>query len=69
MSELLRTFLENERGIKRFLSRFLRRPQDIDDLTQETFLRAFAAEALRDAAVIVDASRARFCIASQETSH
>jgi len=40
--------LENERGIKRFLSRFFPRAQDVDDLAQETFLRAFAAEAERD---------------------
>lgn len=45
MSELLRAFLENERGIKRFLSKFLMRSQDVDDVAQETFLRAFAAEA------------------------
>jgi RNA polymerase sigma factor (sigma-70 family) len=45
MSELLRAFLENERGIKRFLSKFLMRSQDVDDIAQETFLRAFAAEA------------------------
>ena len=42
MSKILRAFLENERGIKRYLSRFFSRSQDIDDLTQETFLRAFA---------------------------
>jgi RNA polymerase sigma-70 factor (ECF subfamily) len=48
MSLMLRAFLENERGIKRFLSRFFSRAQDVDDLAQETFLRAFAAEAERD---------------------
>jgi RNA polymerase sigma factor (sigma-70 family) len=48
MSELLRAFLENERGIKRFLSKFLMRSQDVDDIAQETFLRAFAAEAKQD---------------------
>ena len=48
MSLMLKTFLENERGIKRFLSRFFPRAQDVDDLAQETFLRAFAAEAERD---------------------
>ena len=42
MSMILRTFLENEGGIRRYLSRFLSRPQDVEDLTQETFLRAFA---------------------------
>ena len=42
MSPILRAFLENERGLKRYLSRFFSRSQDVDDLTQETFLRAFA---------------------------
>lgn len=42
---MLRAFLENERGIKRLLSRYLPRKQDVDDIAQETFLRAFAAEA------------------------
>ena len=35
MSKILRAFLENERGIKRYLSRFFSRSQDIDDLTQD----------------------------------
>lgn len=48
MSNLLRAFLENERGIKRFLSKFLVRPQDVEDVAQETFLRAFVAEAEQD---------------------
>ena len=48
MSQILRVFLENERGLKRFLSRFFPRAQDVDDIAQETFLRAFAAEADRD---------------------
>ena len=48
MSQILRAFLENERGLKRFLSRFFPRAQDVDDIAQETFLRAFAAEADRD---------------------
>jgi RNA polymerase sigma factor (sigma-70 family) len=47
---MTRAFLENERGIKRLLSRFFRRTQDVDDLAQETFLRAFAAEARDDVA-------------------
>jgi len=48
MSRMLTAFLENERGIKRLLSRFFSRPQDVDDIAQETFLRAFAAEANQD---------------------
>lgn len=50
MSRMLRAFLENESGIRRFLSRRVRRPQDVDDLTQETFLRAYAAEGEQDVA-------------------
>lgn len=42
MSMILKTFLENERGIKRYLARFFPRAQDVDDLAQETFLRAYA---------------------------
>lgn len=44
MSEVLRIFLENERAIRRYLSRFRAAPQDIEDSLQETFLRGFAAE-------------------------
>ncbi|MCW5571455.1 MAG: RNA polymerase sigma factor [Steroidobacteraceae bacterium] len=44
MSEVLRIFLENERGIRRWLSRLRVAPQDIEDLLQETFVRGFAAE-------------------------
>lgn len=48
LSQIFRAFLQNERGLKRFLSRYFSRTQDIDDIAQETFLRAFAAEADRD---------------------
>jgi RNA polymerase sigma factor (sigma-70 family) len=48
MSPMLRAFLENERGLKRFLGRFLPRAHDVDDVAQETFLRAFAAETDQD---------------------
>ena len=48
MSRILKAFLENERGLKRFLSRFLPHAQDVDEIAQETFLRAFAAEASED---------------------
>lgn len=48
MSLILQAFLEHERAIKRFLKRFRLRPQEIEDLSQETFLRAFAAEAVQD---------------------
>ena len=45
MSEILRAFLVHERALKRFLGRFFTTAQDVDDLAQETFLRAFAADA------------------------
>ncbi len=45
MSRILNIFLENERALKSFLSRFLHRGQDIDDVAQETFIKAFAVEA------------------------
>ena len=44
MSEILKTFLKNEASLRRFLARFSLSAQDIDDFTQETFLRGFAAE-------------------------
>lgn len=44
MSDILKSFLSNERALKKYLSRFFRRPQDVDDVAQETFLKAFAAE-------------------------
>lgn len=37
-------FYENEGPIKAFISRFMYRPQDVDDIAQETFIRAFKAE-------------------------
>ena len=37
-------YLEHETFLKRFLRRFLSSPDDIDDLVQETFLRAYTAE-------------------------
>lgn len=44
MSRLVRAFLENERSLKRFLARFFTRREDIEDIVQETFLRALRAE-------------------------
>ncbi|MEZ5928639.1 MAG: RNA polymerase sigma factor [Parvularculaceae bacterium] len=43
MSRLLRAFLDNETAIRRIVARYRRRGNDVDDLVQETFLRAFAA--------------------------
>ncbi len=43
-TSVLNTFLEQQNSLKLFISRFIRRPQDIDDVAQETFIRAFMAE-------------------------
>lgn len=37
-------FVKHQEFLKRFLSRFLSRPQDIEDVVQDTFLKAYAAE-------------------------
>ena len=39
-----RAFQEQQAPLKAFISRLIRRPQDIDDIAQETFVRAFLAE-------------------------
>ena len=44
MSTILEAYLENEKALKRFLRRFIRSREGADDLAQEAFLRAFAAE-------------------------
>lgn len=41
---ILDTFLQNEPSLKYFISRFLVSPHDIEDISQETFLRAYEAE-------------------------
>lgn len=38
------TFIENESFLKRFLKRFLSCPQDIEDVVQDTYLKARSAE-------------------------
>ena len=43
-SEISMAFSEQQTPLKAFISRFIRRPQDIDDIAQETFVRAFTAE-------------------------
>ena len=44
MSEILQAFIENERTIRRIFARYCSRAEDVEDLTQETFLKCFAAE-------------------------
>lgn len=43
-SSISAAYLEHESFLKRFLKRFLSRPDDIEDVVQETFLRAYNAE-------------------------
>ena len=45
MSTILEAYLENKVALKRYLRRFSRSREAADDLAQEAFLRAFAAEA------------------------
>ena len=47
MSTILEAYLENEVALKRFLRRFIKSREGADDLAQEAFLRAFAAESGR----------------------
>ena len=47
MPTILETYLENETALKRFLKRFIKSREGADDLAQEAFLRAFAAESDR----------------------
>lgn len=48
-SAVSKAFFENESFLKKFLARFLSHPEDIEDVAQETFLKAFNAE--RNAAI------------------
>ena len=47
LSGILEAYLENELALKRYLRRFIRSREAADDLAQEAFLRAFAAESRR----------------------
>ena len=44
LSSVSMAFIENESFLKRFLKRFLSRPQDIEDVVQDTYLKACRAE-------------------------
>lgn len=47
MPTILEAYLENETALKRYLRRFIHSREAADDLAQEAFLRAFAAESGR----------------------
>lgn len=44
MASVSETFVENSLFLKRFLARYFANAQDIEDVAQEAYLRAFAAE-------------------------
>jgi len=44
MSKVFKAFIQNERAIRKYIARYCSHPQDIEDFTQETFLKGFAAE-------------------------
>lgn len=48
ISSIYDTFLGSESALRRYLTRFVHRPEDIDDMAQETFLRAYSATSGRD---------------------
>lgn len=43
-SRISATFEQNEGFLKKFVSKFLNRPEDIEDIVQETFLKAYDYE-------------------------
>lgn len=48
MSRVTECFLDNEEALKRYLQRFVDLPQDVEDLAQEAFLKAYSFERKSD---------------------
>jgi len=48
LSGISEAFVENDSFLKKFLARFLSSPQDIEDVVQEAYLRAYVAEQKKD---------------------
>lgn len=48
LSGIYKTYLSNELALKRYLRRFFYRAEDIDDMAQETFLKAYKHTQQRD---------------------
>ena len=44
-SKVLVSYLRHEKALKKYLYRFFSRPQDVDDVAQEAFIKVFATEA------------------------
>ena len=47
-SSIYDAFISNESALRRYISRMVYRPEDIDDMVQETFLRAYNATSTRE---------------------
>ena len=60
LSAVSAAFLEHQSFLKKFLSQYLYNQQDIDDVAQETYLRAYQAEQKKD---IEQPKAFLFCIA------
>lgn len=48
ISSIYDAFIRDQSSLKRYLRRFVSRPEDIDDMVQETFLRAYRATEARE---------------------
>jgi RNA polymerase sigma factor (sigma-70 family) len=48
MSRILEVYKGNKTALKQYLRRFVARAEDVEDIAQEAFLRAFAAESIRE---------------------
>ena len=48
MSKIFSTFHEKRDAIRRTIAKYRPNPADIEELSQETFLKAFAAEQTQD---------------------
>lgn len=44
MSKIYKAFLKHESAVRRVFARYFRSPEDIEDLTQELFVKCFSAE-------------------------
>jgi RNA polymerase sigma factor (sigma-70 family) len=44
LSGIEEVFVKSETSLKRWVSRFLNRPQDVEDIVQETFVRSYQAQ-------------------------
>jgi len=48
VSRILEVYKGNKTALKQYLRRFVARAEDVEDIAQEAFLRAFAAESIRE---------------------